>query len=389
MSYLFLISSLLVLLQSPPRFAAQTIDDQVMEGTDMAVVDVDGDGRSDILLTDGHRITWYRNGDWKRFLIAEDQDVVYTHIAARNVTATGTVAIAAAARRSGDMLADSLGKTSIRVLTRPRYSTGLWTSREVDGGYPIQAMAWVEVGESEYQLIVLPRGERDTNLNHTGAIRAYEPSTGPESAWSRRLIKQQMPWANHLTVFEDGGREVFHVAGEGGLLGLSFKNERWTLNTANWLARGRTLSAAVLGRVASRHTYAVAAFEPTSMDLLTVYSLRLTDSVFSYNTIGRRVIEHNMYEGRALAMADLLGIQRDQVVAGWGQARQNDQFGIKLYVPFNQYWEAIEVYWIDFKGIDCQKLQLADMDGDGQLDIVALGAATHNVKIYWNQSHRR
>src|SRR5690606_23149668 len=135
-------------------------------------------------------------------------------------------------------------------------------------------------------------------------------------------------------------------------------------------------SAAVLGRVASRHTYAVAAFEPTSMDLLTVYSLRLTDSVFSYNTIGRRVIEHNMYEGRALAMADLLGIQRDQVVAGWGQARQNDQFGIKLYVPFNQYWEAIEVYWIDFKGIDCQKLQLADMDGDGQLDIVALGAAT-------------
>src|SRR5690606_35865034 len=124
MSYLFLISSLLVLLQSPPRFAAQTIDDQVMEGTDMAVVDVDGDGRSDMLLADGHRITGCRTGDRKRFLIAEDQDAVSTHIAARNVTATGTVAIAAAARRSGDMRADSLGNSSIRVLTRPRYSTG-------------------------------------------------------------------------------------------------------------------------------------------------------------------------------------------------------------------------------------------------------------------------
>jgi hypothetical protein len=34
----------------------------------------------------------------------------------------------------------------------------------------------------------------------------------------------------------------------------------------------------------------------------------------------------------------------------------------------------------------CEDLQLADLDADGQLDIVAAGRATHNLKIYFNQS---
>ena len=32
----------------------------------------------------------------------------------------------------------------------------------------------------------------------------------------------------------------------------------------------------------------------------------------------------------------------------------------------------------------CEDLVLADLDGDGKLDIIAAGRATKNVKIYWN-----
>jgi len=33
----------------------------------------------------------------------------------------------------------------------------------------------------------------------------------------------------------------------------------------------------------------------------------------------------------------------------------------------------------------CEDMQAADLDGDGDLDIIASGRATLNVLIYWNQ----
>jgi hypothetical protein len=35
--------------------------------------------------------------------------------------------------------------------------------------------------------------------------------------------------------------------------------------------------------------------------------------------------------------------------------------------------------------IACEDLLPADLDGDGDLDIIASGRATHNVVVYWNQ----
>jgi hypothetical protein len=37
----------------------------------------------------------------------------------------------------------------------------------------------------------------------------------------------------------------------------------------------------------------------------------------------------------------------------------------------------------------CEDLQAADLDADGDLDLVAAGRATKNVKIYWNERPRR
>ena len=43
-----------------PRFRAQTIDDKIQIGYGVAVADVDGDGKPDILLADKRQIVWYR-----------------------------------------------------------------------------------------------------------------------------------------------------------------------------------------------------------------------------------------------------------------------------------------------------------------------------------------
>ncbi|MEZ5301545.1 MAG: VCBS repeat-containing protein [Verrucomicrobiales bacterium] len=33
----------------------------------------------------------------------------------------------------------------------------------------------------------------------------------------------------------------------------------------------------------------------------------------------------------------------------------------------------------------CEDLKLADLNGDGRLDVIAAGRATNNVVIYWNK----
>jgi hypothetical protein len=40
---------------------------------------------------------------------------------------------------------------------------------------------------------------------------------------------------------------------------------------------------------------------------------------------------------------------------------------------------------IDDKDMAAEDLAAADLNGDGRIDIVAVGRATHNVRIYWNQ----
>ena len=60
--------------------------------------------------------------------------------------------------------------------------------------------------------------------------------------------------------------------------------------------------------------------------------------------------------------------------------------GVKLFIPSDAAGTAWRPYLIDDNTMACEDLQLADLNGDGKLDIVAAGRATHNLKIYFNES---
>src|SRR4051812_19254527 len=55
-----------------PKFRTQTIDDKIQIGYGVAVADVDGDSKPDILLADKKQFAWYRNPTWEKFVIAEN-----------------------------------------------------------------------------------------------------------------------------------------------------------------------------------------------------------------------------------------------------------------------------------------------------------------------------
>src|ERR1700716_1155129 len=82
-----------------PAFRAVEIDTKIEIGYGVTVADVDGDGRPDILLADKKQFVWYRNGDWKRFVMIEnltEHDNVC--IAAKDINGDGMVEVAVGAQ---------------------------------------------------------------------------------------------------------------------------------------------------------------------------------------------------------------------------------------------------------------------------------------------------
>jgi hypothetical protein len=100
----------------------------------------------------------------------------------------------------------------------------------------------------------------------------------------------------------------------------------------------------------------------------------------------RNVLDSSLIDGHALACGDLLGIGSDQIVVGWrAMNKPGIKVGIKLFTPRDPEGKAWRQTLIDDNTMACEDLTLADLNGDGKLDIVAAGRATKNVKVYFNE----
>ena len=100
----------------------------------------------------------------------------------------------------------------------------------------------------------------------------------------------------------------------------------------------------------------------------------------------RKVLTNSLKQGHAVALADLFSQGMDQVVVGWRNENDAGELGIKLFMAGDAQWETSRSIWIDRNDMACEDLKVADLDGDGQKDIIAAGRSTHNLKVYWNKS---
>jgi hypothetical protein len=99
----------------------------------------------------------------------------------------------------------------------------------------------------------------------------------------------------------------------------------------------------------------------------------------------RQVIDSSLNEGHAVACGDLLGIGSDQVVVGWRGKDAQGKVGIKVFIPTDKNGKEWSQTLLDDNTMACEDLCLADLNGDGKLDVIASGRATKNVKIYFNE----
>src|SRR5688572_18677033 len=203
---LLFLSSFFYSLGQEPKFQSQVIDEKVSIGYGVAIGDVDGDRKSDILLADKKQFVWYRNGDWKRFVMVDnltESDNVC--IAARDVDGDGKVEVAVGAQWNPGETTDTAKSGSVHYLIRPRDPQQLWTPVKLYHEPTIHRMRWVKTSNNNYHLIVLPLhgvGNKNGEGKPVNVI-AYEMPKDPRSQWKHWIIDQSMHLTHNLDVVSD------------------------------------------------------------------------------------------------------------------------------------------------------------------------------------------
>ena len=386
--FFLLISYFLLIAQNPPVFQSQLVDGNVAIGYGLAIGDVDGDSKPDILLADKKQFVWYRNGDWKRFVMVDnltESDNVC--IAARDINGDGRVEVAVGAQWNPSETSDTLKSGAVYYLVRPKDPTQLWKPVKLHHEPVTHRMRWVKTDKegSKYHLVVLPLHGRG-NKGGAGAgvkVYAYEMPASPEKQpWKLTLVDESMHLTHNLDVVPGTGSEVVYIGGKEGIKGFTFQDNKWISASEPWVVKGTGFGELRSGGEGEL----LAGIEPMHGNELTVYSPKGNKSVSAPGSadLTRTVLTPDLNQGHALAVADLLGRGTKQVVAGWREPNKENKVGVKIFVRGEgDTWRN---YWIDDNGMACEDLQVADLNADGKLDIIAAGRATGNLKIYWNRN---
>lgn len=377
--------SLFIYRQEAPAFKEQVLDTNVSIGYGLAIGDVDGDRKPDILLADKKQFVWYRNGDWKRFVMVEDlttSDNVC--IAARDIDGDGRVEVAVGAQWNPSETSDTLKSGSVHYLIRPGDPTQKWKAVELHHEPVTHRMRWAKAGDNRYHLIVLPLHGRGNKGGEGKGVKifAYEKPADPETPWKLTLLDESMHLTHNLDVVPKGNSDLIYIGGKEGVKVFAYRGGRWTTPAANeWLVQSQSF-----GEVRAGTTNLIVGIQPMHGNELAVYYPEGNRIDLNRKSpLNKTVLTSAFNQGHALAVADLTGSGGLEVVAGWREPDKDGKVGVKLFIPQGKgpasKWQE---HWIDDNGMACEDLQVADLNGDGKLDIIAAGRATHNLKIYWN-----
>lgn len=381
-------------------FRIQVVDNQISIGYGLAIGDVDGDRRPDILLADQKEIVWYRNPGnrtdaWKRHVMAANltpQDNVC--LAARDLDGDGRVEVAVGAGWNPAETSDSTKSGAVFYLLRPQDPTQPWAPVRLPHEVTTHRMRWAKVGKDAYQLIVVPlHGLGNKNGEGKGVrIWGYEFPKDPRAVWKRHLVDSTMHLTHNVEVWEDGengsATGLIVASKEGGSI-FQWRKKKWrpveTESASNALPL-LTNGVEGIGEIRRLDNgKGIATIQPMHGNLLQVesgdYTLKKVKGRADEKQIS--VLSDILSQGHALVCGDFLGIGSDQVVAGWRNPNADKNVGIRLFKPKEQ--GSVAGYVIDDSvRMACEDIQAADLDGDGDLDLIASGRATLNVLIYWN-----
>lgn len=371
----------------PLQFEAQVLDPNVGNVCyAVTSADVDGDKRPDVVAVTENRVIWFRNPDWKPYVIIADQtDRDNVCIAPYDIDGDGQIDFALGAGWT------KIG--TLQWLTRGKSLDEKWHVHFINKEGWLHRVRFGDIlGAGKSQLVISP-------LNKTIApagvrLLAFEIPQNPKSdVWKATQMDEALnAMHNHWMGDFDGDGKIDTVTAsmEGVFLfqlqpDRSFKKTKLAAGETGELKPQVTGAGEVkVGKWGSQQL--IATVEPMHGHSVVVYTQPATpDQLWT-----RHVLDNSLTRGHALALTDLNGDGRDEVILGHSDLGRGDLKGPGVFVYSSK--DASAELWtkmaVDNGGMATEDLIVEDFDGDGQKDIVAGGRATHNVKIYWNRSKK-
>lgn len=388
-----------VLASGEPAFHAQEIETGLGVGYAVRLLDLNGDGRLDIAVVDTNRVVWYENPTWKRHTLIEDQtkrdNVCF---APHDIDGDGHIDFALGADWRP---ADTVASGTLQWITRGRPGDPRWTVHPIGAEPTLHRIAWADIDDDgQPELLVVPlfgRGTtREANYQQRPLrILAYkipdDPVRGP---WEPQVINEQLHVAHNFfptDLNEDGRLDILVASYEGITLlqrqGPSGQLGTWTatrLHEANQDTPdgSRGASEIKVGRLASGEKY-IATIEPWHGHQVVIYRLD-PPQVMRPQRWNRQVLDDQLKWGHAVWCANIDADADEELIIGVRDNRdESTRCGVRLYDPQpDGTWKRTLV---DPGGVAVEDLAAGDLDGDGRIDIVAVGRATRNIRIYWNR----
>ncbi|HSH95439.1 MAG TPA: VCBS repeat-containing protein [Roseimicrobium sp.] len=377
--FLGLTSAVVFSAESPlPKFRGVDIDKQVEIGYGLAIADVDGDGKVDILLADKKTIQWYRNPTWEKFVIAEnltEKDNVC--IAATDINGDSKCEVAVGA---GWNPADTETSGAVFYLIPPKDRTQKWEPVKLHHEPTVHRMHWVKNEAGKFELIVKPLHGRGNKGGEGvgGKVLAYTMPADPKQEWTIRTVSDALHMSHNFQGInwdKDAAQEII-LGSKEGVFHFDRQGDSWKRTQFTDQPTGEIRD----GKLPGGHRF-LATIEPMHGTTVAVYFQPPSGE----GLWPRVVLDDSLKDGHALAIADVLGMGSPQIVAGWRGMTPKGVPGVKLFTPMDKDGRDWRTTPISGEEVAIEDMKVADLNGDGKPDIILAGRQTKNLRILWNE----
>lgn len=382
---------------SLPSFRMQEIDTSLTVGYAVLLVDVNGDGKKDIVVVDTNRVVWYENPTWKRRSIIE------------GVTKPDNVCIAAYDIDGDGQLDFALGADwkpfntksggTLQWLKRGKTLDDLWTVTPIGEEPVVHRIRFADVlGEGKPQLINVPLMGRDSSKGNNWTdgkpvrIQAYRIPKNPlKDPWIPVTVDETLHVIhNFYPIPSADGKRMDLLTGS--YEGVNLVSLEGGKRTVRHLGAGnqdnpksnRGASEIKQGMFKNGKKY-IATIEPWHGFQVVVYTEPKDPTQKLW---ARHVVDDQLRWGHAVWCADIDGDGDEELLVGVRDdlsGKPNQRSGVRIYKAVDGVGAKWERKIIEDGGVATEDMAAADLDGDGKIDIVAVGRRTKNVRIYWNQ----